>query len=180
MNCGVFIRRILEFNDSQGQAVYEYYYVRPPVLLALDDCELVHGQEFVVLRVLEVHQPNLISGDGAVFPLVLYIDAFDELVMKSAIVDEKRRRLLAGDFAYGLFQGIRGHRGIEAAQGIAEVTDEEHLLEGLTLGCGLLWCDVGAEDRCVAKGSEPGEGGFFYIGFSEWQGAISPSGYKAC
>jgi len=46
-------------------------------------------------------------------------------------------------------------------QGIAEAAGEEDLKEGLTLGGGLFWSDVWAEDRGVAEGGEPGDRSLF-------------------
>lgn len=90
MDGGVLVGWVLELNDRQWQAVYEDHNVGPPVLLALDDSELVYGQKLVVLRVLEVHQAGVIAGNGAVFALILYGYAIDEHFMKAPVIGQKR------------------------------------------------------------------------------------------
>jgi len=94
--------------------------------------------------------------------------------VEGPVTGQKRWRLRAGDLVEGFIQGIRGHRGIEAAQGILDSAGEQDLLEGLTLRCGLLWGDVGAEDGCVAEGGEPGKSRFFNEGFCKGHDLVSP------
>ena len=65
---GVLVGRVLEFDDAERQAVDEDDHVGPAVVLVLDDGELVDRQPVVVGGVVEVHQPDLVAGDGAVFP----------------------------------------------------------------------------------------------------------------
>jgi len=145
LDSSLLVYRVLEFYNCQGQAVYEDHNVRPPVLLALDDDELVYGQELVILRILEVHQMGVVSGDGAVLALVFYGHAIDEHLVKGPIVGQEGGRLGPGVFAEGFLQGIGWDPWIETAQGILEAAGEEDFLEGLTLGGGLFWGDVWAK-----------------------------------
>jgi len=115
---GVLVGWILKLYYCEGQTIYENHDIRSPVLLAFDDGELVYGQKLVVLRILEVHQAGVVPGYGAVFALVFYGYAVDEHFMKSPVVGQERWRMRAENFAEGFVQGIRWHRGIEAAQGV--------------------------------------------------------------
>ena len=63
------------------------------------------------------------------------------------VVGQESGGIGADDFLEGLVEGICGDGGIQAAEGIVEAASEEHLLEGRTLGGGLTWGDVWAEDR---------------------------------
>ena len=50
--------RVLDLDLAEREAVDEEEDVRPPVLLADDDPELVDREELVALRVLEVDEPR--------------------------------------------------------------------------------------------------------------------------
>jgi hypothetical protein len=167
LNCGVLICGVLEFYDGQWQAVYEDHDVRASILLAFNDGELVDSQELVVLWVLEVYQAGVVACDGAVFALIFHGHAIDEHPMEGSVVGQKRGGYSACDFAEGLVKGVRWDGWVKAAEAIIEAASEEYLQEGLALSGWFFGGDVGTEDGGVAEGGEPGECGFFNMGFSQ-------------
>lgn len=63
---GVFINRILQFNDSQRQAIDKQDYVRALVDVVLDHRELVDHQKIIVLGILEINEPNQVAPAAAI------------------------------------------------------------------------------------------------------------------
>ena len=62
---GLLVRRVLELDQAQWKAVDEQHDVRPPLVLVLDDGELVDRQPVVVGGVLVVEDGDLGSAQGA-------------------------------------------------------------------------------------------------------------------
>src|SRR6185312_17355694 len=83
---GVFIADIFEFNDAQRQAIDEDKNVRAPIVAIFNDGELVDGGPVVVVGIIEVNELDLIVGDGAVFSLVFGGYAFNQHLVKAAVV----------------------------------------------------------------------------------------------
>ena len=86
---GVFVGRVLEFDDAQGQAVEEQYDVgsaRVPVpSRRFCDSELVDRQPVVVVRMAEVNGLGLVAPDGAVSSAVLHRHAVDQHPVEGAV-----------------------------------------------------------------------------------------------
>ena len=83
---GVFVRRIFQFDDTQRQAVDENHDVGAAVVLAFNHRELVHHQPVVVVRVIEINQPDNFRADAAVLAAALDGDAVHQHPMKGAVV----------------------------------------------------------------------------------------------
>ena len=63
---GILVRRILQLDHGQREAIDEDDDVRPSIVLAFDDRELVHDEPVVRFRMLEVDQLHRVIGDPAV------------------------------------------------------------------------------------------------------------------
>ena len=74
----VLVHGVLEFDNRQRQPIDEDKNIRPTLVPALDDRELVDGQPIVVLGCAEIHQPDVIPGDAAVRAAVLDLHAVAE------------------------------------------------------------------------------------------------------
>ncbi len=65
----VLIGRILELDDCQRQAVDKDQNVRTAVPAVLGDCKLVDGKPVVVVRIVEIQEPDLVMH----LAIVLYV-----------------------------------------------------------------------------------------------------------
>ena len=89
---GVF--RNLQLDDSKRQSVQEHDDVRPTIVLAFDDCELVHRQPVVRLGSVEIDQPDMIACDGSIGTPILDGNSIAQHAMKRAIVADEGRRVV--------------------------------------------------------------------------------------
>ena len=90
---GVLVRRVLELDDRQRQAVDEEHDVRPAAVLVLHHGELVDRQPVVGGRVLEVQHPRLGAADRAVGRAVLHRHPVHEQAMHRAVARRQLRTL---------------------------------------------------------------------------------------
>lgn len=161
----VLVGCVLEFEDCQGQTVHEYDYVGAPVVLVLDDRELVDREPVVVLRAIEVDQPRLCPGDGAVKPCVLHRHSVYEHPVKGAISN-----LLAGafdpkDMEKGVFESFGRQVGVQAVEGLPEAFLQNHLTIVVPLSRTLTRGDGGAGNGLVTDSLQPLQDGFLDDGF---------------
>jgi hypothetical protein len=81
----VLVRRALELDHGQRQAIYKDHDVRPAVVLALDHGELVDRQPVVGGRVGIIDELHAVARDRAVGPLVLDLDAVAQHAVEGAV-----------------------------------------------------------------------------------------------
>jgi hypothetical protein len=84
-NGGVFIGRILQFKHREWQAIDEDHDIRPPVVLPLDNRELVHSQPVVDFRMIKIDQAHPVPGDATVDPAIFDFYAITQHGMKVPI-----------------------------------------------------------------------------------------------
>ena len=101
---GIFVRCILQFDDTQQQAIDENYHVRAAVVLALYYGELVHHQPVVIVCVGKINQSDNFCADAAILPTGFDSDAVHQHSMKCTIVGDERRMLRKRDFTEGVLQ----------------------------------------------------------------------------
>ena len=85
----VAVFRNLQLDDSERQPVNEYDDVWPAVVLAFNNCELVHSQPVVCVGTVEVDQPNVIARDAAVIAAILDRNTVPQHAMKRAVVADE-------------------------------------------------------------------------------------------
>ena len=83
---GVLVRRVLQLDDAQWQAVDQQRDVRPAGVSVLGDSELVDGQQVVVGGgIVEVHDPDLVAAHPSPRLPILDRHAVDEHPVKGAV-----------------------------------------------------------------------------------------------
>ena len=127
---GVLVGRVLELDHGERQAVDEEHDVGPPRVLPLGDGELVDRQPVVVLRAVEVDDPRLLAGDGAVLAAVLDGDAVDQHPVDGAVALQKGGRVDARELAEGVLEGFGREGGIEASERGAKAACEDDVAVG--------------------------------------------------
>ena len=132
---GVLSGGVLEFDDRQRQAVEEEHNIRPAIVLALDDRELVDREPVVLIPVLEVDDFGLGAGDAAVGASVLHVHAVGEHAMKSAVAGQERGGFGAGQLAVGVIEGFGGQAWVQALKGLAQAGFQDDVME---IGVGAL------------------------------------------
>ena len=125
------------------------------------------SQSFAV-GVVEIHQPHMIAGDGAV---------------GAAVLDRARHRAASGErpgwsamsdgvptpqhLAQGLLAGLVGNGRVQPLDGLAQAPDQHHVAKRVPLGRRFAGRDVRAVADRIAQFLEPGQGGVFDGGFVE-------------
>ena len=122
---GVF--RNLQLDDSERQSVDEHDDVRPAIVLAFNDGELVHRQPVVRVGIIEVDQPDVIARDASVITAILDRNTVAQHAMKRAIVADERRRIVSQHFAQRFFARVARNRGIQSRDRIAQSADEHDI-----------------------------------------------------
>ena len=90
--------------------------------------------------------------------------------MEGAVGLGKGRGAQAQQLAQGFFSGVLGNGGVEAAYGLAQTAQQQHIAERLPLCCWFTGGQLGAGERCIAQRLEPAEGRLFDDGFVEGHG----------
>ena len=99
---GLLIRRVLEFDQTEWQAVDEQHDVGPTLVLVLHDRELVDRQPIVVGRVVKVEAQDLRSAHGAANAPILDRHAVHEHAVEGAVTGFYRRAFRPGQLAEGI------------------------------------------------------------------------------
>src|SRR5437763_1712615 len=120
-------------------------------MLPFDDRELVDGNEVVMLRMLELDEPNPITGNCAVGTPVLDFNAIDKHPVKCTIVSQERRGIRADGLLICLFASIGGNMRIKSGNGVSQPRIERDILICHSLGFCLAWGDQRAVKDGVAK-----------------------------
>ena len=101
---GVFIRRVLELDDAQRQAVDEQHHVGSAVVLILGDGELVDRQPVVAGGFVEVDDLHLRPANGAFGRPVLHRHTLHQHAVEGAVSGLQRGSLRADQLAKGILQ----------------------------------------------------------------------------
>ena len=105
---------------AKRQAVDEDHDVRPAVVLALDDGELVHRQPVVRVGIVEIDQPDVIARDASIVAAIFDRHAIAQHAMKCAIVPDERRRVVSQHFAQCFFARVARNGRIQSRDGITQ------------------------------------------------------------
>ncbi len=100
-NIRILVGGVLEFDHADGKTVDKKENIRAALILT-DNGELVHGQEVVVGRLVEVDDSRLSSPNGAIFGLVLHRHAVHQHPMECSVAHLKRGAFRVADFALHL------------------------------------------------------------------------------
>ena len=172
---GVFVGRVLQFDDRQRQAVDEQHHVGAALAPVFDHGELVDCQPVVVGRVVEVDDAGLGAAHRAVGVAVFHRHAVHDQAMERAVAGFQRGALRAGQLAAGVVQGIGGQVGIEAGEGAAETLRQDDVAVIGAFGARRAGGNVGAVGGAPAGVRQPGQGGRFNVGFGDGAHAVSHS-----
>jgi hypothetical protein len=163
----VLIPRVLELDHHQRQAVHHDDHVGAPVVVALDDRELVDRHPVVLLGVVVVDQAQPQRGHLAGAARDLDLDAVAQHAMERAVVLQHGGRLGGQDPAQGLGAGAVGRLGVEPVERLLEASTQDHVAEAGALRGRLLGRDVRAVDALVAELREVQEGQILEIGLGD-------------
>ena len=101
----LLVGRVLELDHRDRQAVEEQHDVRPALVAAVHDRELVDREPVVGLRPLVVDDLRLRAGDRAVGPAVLHRHAVDEHPVERPVALDERRPGHPGELAERVVDG---------------------------------------------------------------------------
>ena len=163
----VLVRRVLQFDDGQGQTVDKQHDVRPAGVSVLSDGELVDCQPVVVGGVVEVDDLRLRSTDAPLAVPVLHCHAIYEHPVEGTVAGFKGRAFGAGKLAEGVVQRRRRQAGVQLSEGVLHPTLQHHLPIVGALGVGRARSDVRAVGHLPAQGGRPVKGSLFNVGFGD-------------
>ena len=152
---GLLIRRVLEFDQTQRKTIDEQHDIRPPLVLALDDGELVYRQPIVVRGVLVVEDGDLGSPHGAPGGPVLDRHAVHQHAVERAVAGFQRGAFRPGQLSECVVQGVAGEGRIQPLQRIAQPTLQNDLAIVASLGSGCVGANVGSVRDAPAEVREP-------------------------
>ena len=151
----VLVRRVLELDHPERQAVYEQHYIRAALVLVLDDGELVDRQPVVVGRVVEIDNTGLRPPDRAVLDAVLHRHAIHDHAMEGAVAGLQHRPFRAGQLGEGVVERRCGKGRVEPRERVAEPTPQHHLAVIGALGILRIGGDFWAVDYLPAEILQP-------------------------
>ena len=163
----VLIRRVLQFNDPERQAVDEQHHVGAALVLVLDHGELVDRQPIVVGGIVEINHAGLCAAYRSVIGAVLNRHAVSHHAVKGAVASLQCRTFRAGQLAEGVLQRGGGKVWVEPCECITQSPRQQYLAIIGSLRAGHTGCDVGAVSDAPAKVLQPGEGGLLDGGFGD-------------
>jgi hypothetical protein len=143
-------------------------------VVIFDDRKLIDHQPVVVFGILEVDDLGRIGLDSTLGP-VLDGDSLGQEFLKLLIALDQRRRVYAGEFSIGVFEGFRGERRIEPRKGRFQTIGEKGGRVIKAFCKGFFRGYVGAIQVGVAKLTEPSENDSFKVVFGEaWGHILAP------
>ena len=164
---GVLVRRVLQLDDPQGQAVHEQDDVGAVRVLVLGDGELVDREPVVGRGPVEVDDLRLRPADGSLGRAVLDLDAPHQHAVEGAVASREGRALGAGELAEGALEGVGGEVRVQRGEGVAQAMVQHNLPEVVALRRGTLGADVGPVGGLPAAVAEPVEGGLLGDGLGD-------------
>ena len=162
---GVLVAWVLEFEESEGQAVYEDDHVRAAVLALFDDCELVERQPLVVVWVVEVKEPSQGVANRSVGVAILDGHALGDELVDSQVLGEGVLRLGPKDLGHDSVHRFLGKVAVDAGDGVVEPLGQDDFVPARALLGVATGSDVRSVEGVVAEGSEDIEGRVLDNGF---------------
>ena len=115
----VLVRRVLELDDGERQAVDEQHDVGAALVAALHHGELVDGEPVVVRRLLEVEHLHLRASNRAAVVAVLHCDSVHRQPVEGAVAGFQGRSFGVRQLAEGVIQRLGGQVRVQAVEGAA-------------------------------------------------------------
>ena len=171
-DAGVFVRRVLEFQQHQRQAIDEQDDVRAAGFVRAFDGELVDGPPLVLLGVRPVNQAHEVAACLAVL-LVLDGDAAHQQLVEGAVSRQQGWDAQVSDLLDGIFTGGHWNVWVQAVDGFAQAKGQDNLAVVGALGGSAVVGDVGAVAVGVAYVLQPGQGFLFELVFCHLSPASS-------
>ena len=162
----VLVRRVLELDDGERQAVDEQHDVGASLVVALDHRELVDGEPVVVRRLLEVEHPHRRSSNRAAGVAVLHRDPVHGQTVEGAVAGFQARSFGARQLAKGIIQRLVGQIRVQAGEGASHHRREDRVRIALPKRV-RPGRHVRPTDHVVAECPEPVEGGLPHDRFGE-------------
>ena len=168
----VLVRRVLQLDDGERQAVDEQHDVGAAREVALDHGELVDREPVVVRGRLEVEHLHLRASDRAALVAVLHRDPVHRHAVERAVAGFQGRSFGAGQLAEGIVQRLGGQIRVQAVEGVSHHRREDRVrvARPQRVRSGR---HVGSADHAVAERPEPVERGLLDDRFGE---GVHPGG----
>ena len=151
---GVFIGRVLQLEDHQGQAIEEHHDVRAAVVLGALDCELVDDQPVVVGLAVKVHH---FDDGGLLLPPSGEHDAhaIEQQPVKAHVGLHQVGVLEGRQDSHGLLERNGRHPGVDALERCQQAFFQHHLAVVVPFGVLNLAGDVRTVGVPVPQFFEP-------------------------
>ena len=176
---GLLVRRVLELDQTKRKAVDEQHDVRPPLVLAVDDSELVDRQPVVVGGVIEVEDGDLRTAKRAPSGPVLDRHAVHQHAVKRTVADFQRRAFRPGQLAEGVLQGFGRQGWIQPIQNVAQPRFQNDFAVVGSLRVRRVRGNVGPVGHLPPQAFEPFECGVFDLRLGEGRGyRVSCAGFQ--
>jgi hypothetical protein len=148
---GVLVGHVLQLDDRERQTVDEHHQVGPPVVVALDDRELVDHQPVVLVGLVEVGQAQVRDLGLAARTRDLHREAVAQQLVERAVVGEQRGRAGVEELPHRLGDGRRRRVGVEVQQRLLQPAAQRHLRIVVALRARLARRDVRPQQALVAE-----------------------------
>lgn len=110
---GLFVGRVFQLDNNQGQTVDEEHDVRPTKLSSFHHCELIDGEPVVVLGILKVQHADQGAGNGAIGSAVFHRHTLGEHPMESTVTSFQCGAFRVGDPMESVLQCLSGEVRVE-------------------------------------------------------------------
>ena len=131
MDGRVFVGRVFQFYDNQGQAVDEENDIRAFIHLVFNHGKLIDHGKIVFPGVVKINQTDKVAAALSVFA-INYLDSFGEHPMEGFIIGDKLRGTEAPNLFDSILPRVCGYCGIDAGDRNFKIIKKEHIIEGLT------------------------------------------------
>ncbi len=158
------IRRVLQLQQHQRQAVDEQNDVRPPGMFWPLDTELIDRQPLVGSRVRPVDQPHEIAARLAIL-LVLHRHTADQQPVEQAIGGKLNWQAEIDHLLECILTRRQRQQRVEPCDGRAQAHGQDHIAIALTLGVVAVVGDVRAIQVAIANLCQPAECFLFQLIF---------------
>ena len=124
-----FIGGVFQFHHHQRQTVDEQDDIRALGIVIFQHRKLVDGQEFVVLRVGKVDQPDLVGSALPLADAVFDVHAIGQQTVECLVVVDDGGESRAKGTLAGFFAGIGRDVRVQAVNGGSQTTAEDDVGE---------------------------------------------------
>ena len=166
--------------DNKGEVVDEQEDIRSPVIVVLDDRELVDREPVVFLRLIEIDQPYPVAFDCAIGAPVLYLHAVHEHLTECPVVANERWGTGMQVFFQNCFLSICRDIRVEVCDCCCEPVFQDHVMPAVPFSVGFAGGNVRTEKGCVAELPESCEGVLFDMGFGKAGGGSHGDSFPEC